>query len=501
MLSDPKPTRVFDARVFFVLALLTFLFFLPAATMQGVYFFGDAQDYFSRLAYSAERLRGGQFATWNPYLSMGNSQIGDPAAMAAYAPALLLFVILPAPLAFNFTYLLHALLAAAGAFMLASSWGQSRGASILAACVFAFNGFFVAHVQHLNIFVALAWLPWLVYCIERFFQTRRVLYFAYGGLVLGLQILGGHTQIVLYSAVVWGMYACVCLIRARADGTREILKTLAGLGLMVVCGLGLAALYLVPFLELLNTLGRVGTPSYEFATILSLEPARVITLLYPYFLGGNFGAPERGPGFMVEMSAYLGSLPLALAAFSFTQRNWRIWFLGAFVVLGLVLALGGFTPLYALVYRLPLFGTVRAPARFLMWFIFGIAFLAGFGLDALRVAPKNSRAGWIIGIVLSALSIASFLLIGLPNVLALPKTIERAFTNSAFLVACVFIASSTSVWWLWTRKVFSERARLLMTGALIFFDLIVYSANFTYNQLVPAGVYFEPTRNDTDLGR
>lgn len=62
------------------------------------------------------------------------------------------------------------------------------------------------------------------------------------------------------------------------------------------------------------------------------------------------------------------------------------------MVVGIALALGGYTPLYYPLWRLvPGFAMFRAPARWLALYVLGIASLAGMGLDAW---PYSAQAAW-----------------------------------------------------------------------------------------------------------
>jgi hypothetical protein len=488
-----------DVQALLLLAAFVFLFLLPAATMQGVYFYGDANDYFARLAYSAERLRGGQPALWNPYLSLGGSHIADPAALATYLPALALFLIFPAAFAYNYTVILHLYLAASGMYLLARAWGQSRGAALIAALVFGCGGFLVAHLQHLNIVVGAAWLPWIFWCVERYFSTRRITFLALGSIALALQIMGGHTQMVLYGGAAWGAYCAVYVVREWRGGRgRAVVRQMLGVALMFVGALGLAAIFLLPFAELLNFTARSERITYEFATSFSLEPLRLIEFVYPYAFGGNPGSVERGAGSMIEMTAYLGILPLALAVGALWRREWRVYFLAGLALVVLLLALGKFTPLYALVYRVPLFGAVRAPARFLELVAFAVALLAGYGLDALRARVTQSQriAIWIF---LAAVLLFQIGLWFAPRAgVNVSETFVNAAMNPALLAAIFFTCAACGIFVLWRRKIFSERARVGLTLALVFADLWFFGWSFRYNFVAPFEVYV-PGKNATAL--
>lgn len=482
-----------DAAALVLLAALVLILLAPAATLQGVYFYGDSNDYFARLAYSAERWRGGQVPLWNPYLSLGGSHAADPAALAWYVPGVLLMLLLPLAAAYNYIVILHVLLAAVTMYALARAWAQSRAAALVAAIIYGSNGFVTAHLQHLNILVALAWLPLILFCLEKYWQSRRLFYLVLGSLALGLQILGGHTQIVLYGALAWGSYVVVAVIgEYRASGKKSLLGNLLAPLLVALGGLGLAAIFLIPFAELTAFTARAEHVTYEYATTFSLEPARLVTFVLPYFFGGNPGTVERGPGSLIEMSGYVGIFAFVLAALALRRPERRIWFLAALALLALLLALGKYTPLYALIYRLPLLGSVRAPARLLSLVVLGLALLAGFGFDRIKYA----KPGWLTNAIFGVLIILPVLMLGLAIGsrvgTRLPVSLAQAGANPALFAAVLFTLASAAVFGVWVRGLFSERVRVAVTLALVFVDFLFVAWNFRYNRVAPPAIYFDP---------
>ena len=74
--------------------------------------------------------------------------------------------------------------------------------------------------------------------------------------------------------------------------------------------------------------------------------------------------------------------------------EWLIWHVMALV--GIVLALGGFTPLWHLLIRVPLFGAERLQSRNILIADMGFAFLLAYWADAWLAdgrAPRDARAG------------------------------------------------------------------------------------------------------------
>lgn len=471
-----------DVQALLLLAALTIFFLLPGVTMQGVYLYGDAGDSFARLAYGAERLRAGQLPLWDPYLSMGGTHAGDPLALTWYPPTLVLFLLLPEAAAYNYTFVLHYFLAAAGMYLLARSWGFERGGALVAALVFGFSGFAVAHLQHLNILVAMVWLPWIFLCLERFFTTRRAVYVGLGALVLGLQLLGGQMQMVVYGGFAWFAYCAVRWVREWRGGERRFVgKRVLGIVGMALGGVGLAAIFLMPYAELVLFIGRTDRIAYDYVTRFSLEAQRLIAFVYPFFFGGNRGSMERGAGSLIENSAYVGILPLALSVFALTRRDWRVYFLWGLAVVALVLAFGKYSPLFTLFYYVPILGKFDVPARFLGLVVFALALLAGMGLEQLR-GKIPSRVQYAVLGGLAVVLVALGVMVALPRTgVQLPVLWADAVRNRALLASIALAVAGIVVLALWLRRVLPEQVRIAATVLVVFAELFYFGANFQYN--------------------
>jgi hypothetical protein len=171
----------------------------------------------------------------------------------------------------------------------------------------------------------------------------------------------------------------------------SLLHYLLPLAVVSVLAVALAAIQLLPTAELSALSIRSGGLTFRETVSFSLRPTNLHYALLPPFgldlsqvLGEAFG----------EWVAYVGVSGLILALLGGLCAIWRtearrfVFLAGS----GLVLSLGLFSgPLYLVLYYLvPGFGLFRVPARWLLLYAFGIAVLAGFGLEAL-LAPSQSR--------------------------------------------------------------------------------------------------------------
>ena len=384
-----------------IISLLLFsLVFYRQLTLEGrVIVSFDALVYFyPNLTYLGASLQEGRLPLWNPYLFVGAPFLANSQTGVFYPPNWLVLA-LPAASAYAWSAMLHATLAALGTYAFARrALGVSCIGALGAALVFAFGGFFSAQAGHLNQLQAASWLPLLLLVGDGLLRRPRAPLAVLGGVVLCLLLLPGHSQVAYLSLWALLLYALAFCAGAFLDGLRagQNLRRLAvgqlprlwPLALLGAVGAGLAAAQLLPTYELSRESIRASGLSYDDAASFSLPPWKVLLGLLP-----TFGDP---PVFS-EWVGYVGLTGLSLAGLALATRPDRraaAMLLIAGTALGL--AFGEFNPAYPLVYWLvPGLDLFRVPARWLLLYGFGLAGLAGLGLDwlvrlARDVAPRHA---------------------------------------------------------------------------------------------------------------
>ena len=406
------------------LIALTALFFNRLAFSNLILARGDTFLYFYPYwSAAAAALRAGRVPLWNPDLFMGapflaNSQVGF--FYPLNWPVWLLF---PTPYAVSATILLHVIIAAAGAYLAGRrTLALGRPAALFGAALFALGGYLTAQGEHVNQLQGLAWLPWLFVVVERLKTKGTTDYTDYtdfsslqsaqsadhfsskeessadwadladsknesvesvksvvpsslgpvlavGGLV-ALQLLAGHTQTAFISGVALAVWSV-----AGARSARGALRGLLLLAVAAALAGALAAVQLLPTLELAGLSSRQGGLALNEVLSFSWHPLHLTRALLPAYDAPLF-------------SEYVAFLPLTGLALTVVGAwHWRRdaavrpWLI--LIVVALVLALGRFTPLYHLLGRLPGFDLFRVPARWLAVAALGAALLAGLGWQRL----------------------------------------------------------------------------------------------------------------------
>lgn len=378
---------------------------------------GDILYYFYPYRdFASAAVRAGCVPLWNPYLFMGVPFVANPQAGFFY-PLNLALAWLPVERMVNASIVIHAALAGVGAFL----WGRGglglgRPGAWLTALCYGLGGYFVAQVEHLNQVQVLAWLPWLLWLYE----SRDA------GLapVIALQFLAGHTQSVFICLVGLASYALLPpawdLVR-RQIAWRRLVRPFCVVVGTTVGGGALAAIQLLPTWELSRLSVRSGGLPYQEAVSFSLRPELVGRALLPSWDAPLFPEFVAHVGVAGLGLAVLGILvrPASRAGGPYSRRGAAV-----LTVVGLVLALGGFNPLYFVLVKLvPGFGLFRAPARWLALYAVGAAGLAGLGLDQLvavaaqrpvGTAARNQRLArrWRGGLIATWGTLAGLVIVG-----------------------------------------------------------------------------------------
>lgn len=171
------------------------------------------------------------------------------------------------------------------------------------------------------------------------------------------------------------------------------------LGMVPAIALGIAAVQVIPLVELGFFSFRGLGVNYQFATSYSMPVHNLVNLVFPYF----FRYTNRFYWSLWsewETTLYAGIAPLALAIVALLfVRNRMVLFFAAVTVASLLLAFGGQSPypLYERLWQLPGFSSLRVPGRFSMLVTFSIAVLSAYGANWLCESLRPLEAGRPLG--------------------------------------------------------------------------------------------------------
>ena len=356
-------------------------------------------QYFAWREFGFRELAKGNLALWNPHIFSGAPYFGGMQGGLFYPPNWL-FIVLPTPVAINWTVALHVF--AIGTFMF--FWMKQRrlsaAASFFAGTLVMFCGAFFPHIfaGHLPQLSAMAWSP-LIFCsIDAVFRTQRVRWSLVGMLAVAMQVLAGFPQYVFYTAIIAGLYASLQLIGHWNWRLATALLSIYPGGAL------LAAVQLLPAIQTTRETTRGFRLPFQFASMLSLPPENFVTLLAPDFFGQT--ARYWGRWYLWETSLFVGVAGLAFAIYATIccERGTK-WRLLIVVFASFVLALGAYTPLFGFLYsRVPGFDRFRGISKFSFLASLFLCLLAATGLDRL-FRQKKIETRFIVAVFTGAAAV------------------------------------------------------------------------------------------------
>ncbi len=341
----------------------------------------------------------GELPFWDPYNQCGVPFLAQWNTMPLYPPALF-YLALPLQWSMGVFSLLHLWWAGFGMYFLARRWtGGNLFAAAFAGMVFAFNGFTLNLIMWPSHLATWSWMPWVVLAVELAWrgEWHHIVLAAFAG---AMQMLAGGPEIILFTWLIGSALWLQQFISGRDATATTRPAMLWRFPLVVALVISLSAAQLLPFLDLVAHAQRES----GFADLRwSMPGFGLANFLVPLAFGstGTEGIFfQHGQYWTSSYYLGLGTLWLALLALV-TVRDRRVWLLGALAGIGLVLALGGNTPVLPLLRKLiPQLSVITYPIKYVALVGFAVPLLAAFALTQFGSAKKRL---WPVGAVLFTL--------------------------------------------------------------------------------------------------
>jgi hypothetical protein len=130
---------------------------------------------------------------WNPFSGLGKPFAADIQS-AVYYPISALLRLLPEPLGFNLSLVVHHILASLWVFALLRRQGILPLAATAGGVVFSFAGLLIAF-DNVPIWLrSAAWVPWTLLAFDTWCARRTMAAWGALGLSLAMTLLGGHPR-------------------------------------------------------------------------------------------------------------------------------------------------------------------------------------------------------------------------------------------------------------------------------------------------------------------
>ena len=482
-----------------LISLITTSVFFWANIVGDAFFWEDIVEYVYPFQNFAATSEGIPF--WNPYTFSGMPFFAD-IQTGFYYPLnrlLDLFVSndrLPFA-ALQLVIILHFALSQFNTFYLSRKLGISKYGSVLAGIGYSFSMLMICHTIHPMIIYQLAWLPLVMGVLYFAFDKGKIYLGVLSGLILGLSILAGHPQTILYEFIFIGLFAIGFLVKSFKTKELNTTKLIVSTILTFIIAYGLFTVQLLPAQELAE-LSQRAEINYEKATEGSLHFKQALTTVVPNLFGTVSGDDLRSASFYLpfegvqgihyywETSFYFGALIFALGLFSVIvgYKDFKIIIFALISIFGFLFSLGSNSFFFDIFYNLPYINTFRMPARMMFFVTLSFSLLAGIGFDILldksKKYTKELVFAFAIPIIMSILVMTGSFYDGFSTPELLRDGINsRALGTITILILGLGIAYFTS----------NKFLKAAISGPLLifilFFDLFSVGGGFNSNPQNP----------------
>jgi hypothetical protein len=351
----------------------------------------------------------GKLPLWDPGVESGRSFAGVGETAVFYPPALLVISLLgPSEPSLVILAAFHLIIGSFAFYLLARYLGNDAISSSLVGVSFTSITIITYYLAGApDLCFPLVWTPLVVLCLYK--SMSKTEYSALGGLFLAMSLLGGHIQALFNNLLIVGVLTILLMLRVSRVKTKlRAAMILSRAALIVLFGAGFSSLQTLSVMESSSLsyrwvswigggLGPIPenspVPFYAAANNYFLPSHGIIDIFNPFIYQPQVWAGQPYFGIFILIFALIGVVSL---------RQSTIEFL-IVAALGLLLSLGGQTPLFLLLYTLiPFAYLLRMPGLFIFLFQFGMSIVAVFGFARL-LGKRRNRTKILAGIVMLSL--------------------------------------------------------------------------------------------------
>lgn len=462
---------------------------------------GDVSSFLVPMrSFEIDLISKGTLPLWNPYVFCGLPRLADS---QLFYPFSLIHLLLNLASSLNILLVLHQILSGIFMYLYLKRLTSDRFSSFIGALTFALSSLFMPRIfaGNVNYIFAMPWIPLLFLIVDRAFSEKNRIFVIFGGLVLAVQILGGHIQFVFMTLIGLFLYTVYTSFNNYKihRSINEAFRLICILGAIVLFGIGISAVQIFPSAELARGALRFEDPVFNYS--FSVPPENILTLFSPGFFGWIKNGSYWGKWYPWEVSNYAGILPLLLSFMAvLREEKYSRFFAGLFLV-SLALALGAYLPGYKYLFKYLIgLNMFRAHGRFFTLGVFSLSALASLGCKSLCRGSDEEKNKGIISVAVFALALI-FIFIGfklllflapqlakkalqfivsydslsiksgfnfgyLSNFISLRKIIDYSLNYSV-----VFFSLGILVFLLYARRLLNENIRKILIVSLIVIDL------------------------------
>jgi len=374
--------------ILLILAILVIFFHETIFTGKVFYHYDNILLNIPIKSFLVDGIKNGKLTLWHSGIYSGIPIFAEGQNDVFFMPFLIFYILLPIMQAYKFAIILSFFLTGLFQYFFLKSIKLDSMSSFLGSMLFAFGGYSICQLSHASIQRSFMLFPLLFLLILKIFENGINLRISLLALISLILSTGLHQQMFVYLLISLSAFIFFIFIQAKVDKSLDFKqlssRMIISLSILILL-ITVSAVQYLPSAELGYYSNRGESPDYGFFTSCSFPPQNLLT----FFLPGYFGKPSTDTywglgehGWYGELCIYIGIIPLFLAIFALLFCNHPLKHLfGCLSLLSIVIALGKFTPLSTLLFRIPLLNMMRTPSRILVLTLFTFSILSSIGFE------------------------------------------------------------------------------------------------------------------------
>lgn len=353
-------------------------------------------------SFAIDQLKSGHLPLWNPYMFTGTPLLAD-FQVAVFSPTIFLYFMLPKVWAWTGQVMLQPIFAGIFMYLLLRNFGLKKVESVFSGIFYAFAGFNMIWMEWNTSTLVAAFIPLTILLMDKFIKTNELHWGALLSIGIGLQMLAGYPQLVVYTIAALIIFV---FFRWKYLTPSKLLLVL----LFIFAGFLVSSIVTIPGIEfILNSQRKYEVLEKE---LIYLPWRNLVTFLAPDYLGNPATKNYFGIGNYTLNAGYSGIIVLTLSIVG-VLGNWmkkEIKYFVLLFVMALLLALP--TPVASAIFNshIPAI-SASSMTRILVLANLSISALAGFGIASLFGKERIKNIGFIfvpLGLTVCILAITLF---------------------------------------------------------------------------------------------
>jgi len=315
----------------------------------------------------------GELPLWNRFQGLGNPFLADVQSKVFYIP-FWIYVFFPNRVATLLLFLLHISFAGIGMYKLLMYNRVCNNISFYGGFIWMFSNALIFRFNHINIMLALTWIPLLVLITQKLCDTQKNIYAVFLGGSLAMQFFAGFAQTALYSDMLVFLFFVIYSISKKNSVKKIITQGI----LFISVYIGISAIQIIPLAEVMMFSGR-NEITYDYFASYAIYPFQILQLFFPLISGG-WASHINAIEFPTDL--YIGILPMILIIYAmmYLRKKKGIQIGLTFACLTFILACSPRIGLGKIIYHVPLLGSFRVQGRFIPFFVFSLLIISSFTL-------------------------------------------------------------------------------------------------------------------------